>query len=177
MTSHNDWIGHIPSGWRRLPLKRIASVLNSGIFGDEEASLVRSVPLLACTTAHIDPHSGFRSEQMEFRYFSDEERNHYVGRKGDIFVVKSSGSNTNVITGKRAQIEDQNDIVFTNFLLRVRPSEATDPRFLFYLLGSSLVHERIKREVATTTYPNLNLHQYLSESLPLPGECPVDRRK
>jgi len=169
MSVSQDWIGALPTGWTRLPLKRVASVVNTGTFGDDDPSAARSIPLRACTTAHIDPRTGFKVEQMEYRYFSESERTRYVGQKGDIFVVKSSGSNTNVITGKRAQIQDETDVVFTNFLLRVRPHETVDPRYLFFLLGSSLVHERIKREVATTTYPNLNLHQYLSEALPFPS--------
>ena len=37
-----------------------------------------------------------------------------------------------------------------------------------------MVHLRIKREVATTTYPNLNLRQYLGEPLPIP-DLPTQR--
>jgi type I restriction enzyme, S subunit len=158
----------IPSDWQKLPLKRVADVTNSGCYGDDDESDERSEPLKAITTAHIDPLAGFKTENASVRYFSQREKAKYLGRPGDIFVVKSSGSNENVITGKRAQIQDENDLVFTNFLLRVRANERSNPRFLHHLLGSSLVHSRIKREVATTTYPNLNLRQYLGEPLPLP---------
>lgn len=169
MSTSQGWLYSLPDEWNLRPLKRMGHITNSGSFGDEEPSSDRPYPLRACTTAHIDPEKGFKLDQMDVRYFSASERSKYVGRRGDIFVVKSSGSNTNVITGKRAQIVDQKEVVFTNFLLRVRPGKEVDPRFLFYVLGSAVVHERIKREVATTTYPNLNLHQYLSEPLPFPS--------
>lgn len=161
-------LSNLPENWACRPLKRLAEVTNSGIYGDEEPSISRPIPLRACTTAHIDPLTGFRFDALEYRYFSHSEVDRYRGRRGDIFVVKSSGSNTNVITGKRAQVNNEDDLVFTNFLMRVRANAECDSRFLYYLLGSSLVHERIKREVATTTYPNLNLTQYLSEPLPYP---------
>ena len=146
----------------------MADIINSGCYGDDDESVERTEPLKAITTAHIDPLLGFKTENASVRYFSRRERSKYVGRPGDIFVVKSSGSNENVITGKRAQIRYQDDLVFTNFLLRVRANHRSNPRFLYHLLGSSLVHSRIKREVATTTYPNLNLRQYLGEPLPFP---------
>ena len=161
-------IDHIPIDWQKLPLKRVADITNSGCYGADDASDERGEPLRAITTAHIDPLSGFKTDNASVRYFSRHEKTKYVGRRGDIFVVKSSGSNENVITGKRAQIRDEDDLVFTNFLLRVRANERSNPRFLYHLLGSSLVHSRIKREVATTTYPNLNMRQYLGEPLPLP---------
>lgn len=167
-------IDHIPIDWQKLPLKRVADVTNSGCYGDDDESDERSEPLKAITTAHIDPLSGFKTENASVRYFSRREKSKYVGRPGDIFVVKSSGSNENVITGKRAQIRDEDDLVFTNFLLRVRANQRSNPRFLYHLLGSSLVHSRIKREVATTTYPNLNLRQYLGEPLPIP-DLPIQR--
>lgn len=161
-------IDHIPNDWQKLPLKRVADVTNSGCYGADDESDERSEPLRAITTAHIDPLSGFKTDNASVRYFSRSEKSKYVGHPGDIFVVKSSGSNENVITGKRAQVRYEDDLVFTNFLLRVRANERSIPRFLYHLLGSSLVHSRIKREVATTTYPNLNLRQYLGEPLPIP---------
>lgn len=162
-------LDQIPEDWQKLPLKRIAEVINSGCYGDDDESPERGQALKAITTAHIDPLFGFKIEKAPVRYFSNHEKSKFVGRPGDIFVVKSSGSNENVITGKRAQVSDEVDLVFTNFLLRVRANERAHPRYVFHLLGSSLVHSRIKREVATTTYPNLNLHQYLGEALPVPN--------
>lgn len=158
----------IPPDWSVLPLKYMAEVVNSGIYGEEQSSREKNLCLKACTTGNIDPIFGFKLETMAERYFSKDEKNKYEGRPGDIFVVKSSGSNTNVITGKRAQIQIEKGVIFTNFLLRVRANKVSNPRFLYYILGSSLVHDRIKREVATTTYPNLNLYQYLTEPLPCP---------
>ena len=163
----ND-LAAIPSSWKVLPLKRISEIINSGCYGEDKPADNRKEALRVITTAHIDPLLGFKLESSETRFFTEQEKQKYLGQPGDIFVVKSSGSNENVITGKRAQVQDEPDLVFSNFLLRVRPHASTDARFLFYLLGSSLVHQRIKREVATTTYPNLKMEKYLGEPLPFP---------
>jgi type I restriction enzyme S subunit len=107
---------------------------------------------------------------MPLRAFSKHEVERYVGKLGDIFVVKSSGSNTNIVSGKLALVgRDTPAIVFSNFLMRVRafPGEAYSP-FIAYLLGSHLIRERIKRMVATTTYPNIDVAEYVTSKIPVP---------
>jgi type I restriction enzyme S subunit len=157
-----------PNHWCKIPLKRFSDIVNSGCYGEEKTSKIRPVPLRVITTANIDPLSGFKLNRAETRFFTTQEQKKYAGLPGDIFVVKSSGSNVNIITGKRAQVLEEPDLIFSNFLLRVRPREFASSRFVYYLLGSSFVHERIKREVATTTYPNLKVEKYVGEPLPFP---------
>jgi restriction endonuclease S subunit len=89
---------------------------------------------------------------------------------GDIFVVKSSGSNTNIISGKLGLVtQTMPRVVFSNFLMRVRPNARVVPSFLAYLLRSELTRERIQRMVATTTYPNIDVPEYVGSFFALPA--------
>ncbi|QDU71076.1 restriction endonuclease subunit S [Mucisphaera calidilacus] len=169
-----EWLGQIPAHWAERPLKRVALIENSGAYGEEEGELANTVRV--CTTAHITARGEFLTEEMPLRSFSQADLDRYRGRVGDIFVVKSSGSNTNIISGKLALVKNEEPtVVFTNFLMRVRavPRSAV-PAFLAYLLSSHFTRERIQRMVATTTYPNIDVEEYAGDQLPLP---PVDEQE
>lgn len=163
-----EWLGEIPEHWEEIPLKYSAKIDNSGCYGAEEGEFEFDVKL--CTTAHISLAGKFLFDDMPIRSFSSGELDRYRGRPGDIFVVKSSGSNTNIISGKLALVQnEQPTTVFSNFLMRIRPSqEKSGAKFLAYLLSSSFTREKIHRMVATTTYPNINVAEYIGAKLPVP---------
>ena len=162
------WINRIPSHWSIKKIKHLSTVENSGVFGLESGKAEFDYPV--CTTAHISTNSEFDVPRMPVRSFSDKEQSKYVGCLGDIFVVKSSGSNTNIISGKLGLIKhDTPKMVFSNFLMRIRPlTTLVNPQFLAFFLGSDLTKQRIKRMVATTTYPNINVPDYVDSNIPLP---------
>jgi restriction endonuclease S subunit len=107
---------------------------------------------------------------MPIRGFAEAEAKRYLCKPGEILVVKSSGSISNVITGKAGIFtEDTPDFAFSNFLMRLTAKhKKVLPLYLFYLLTSHLTRERVKRMVAGSTYPNLRVGEYLSSKLPLP---------
>jgi len=165
-----EWLGRLPAHWAIKRLKRVAMIENSGCYGADEHSDQATVRIKTCTTAHISADSRFLFESMEERFFSPAEASRYAGAPGDIFVVKSSGSNTNIISGKLARIDRNHpSVVFTNFLMRVRPNKIhVEPEFLEYFLSSRITRRRIERMVATTTYPNINVSEYASALIPIP---------
>jgi len=169
------WIDKIPKQWEIKKIKYISTVENSGAFGLEPGEAEFDLPV--CTTAQISTNSVFNVTKMPVRSFSSKEKKFYLGRIGDIFVVKSSGSNTNIISGKLGQIKhDTPEIIFSNFLMRIRPKkDLVHPQFLAYFLSSELTKQRIKRMVATTTYPNINVPKYVDSTISLPplNEQPI----
>ncbi len=169
-----EWLGEIPAHWEVKRLKHVSIVENSGAYGSEPGE--GAVDLPVCTTAHLTVDGLFLVDDMPVRGLSVSEVDRYVGIPGDIFVVKSSGSNTNIISGKLGLVSNATPrIVFGNFLLRIRPSaRAVCPKFLAYLLRSELTRERIRRMVATTTYPNIDVPEYVASALALPS---VDEQK
>ncbi|WFS64351.1 restriction endonuclease subunit S [Pseudodesulfovibrio thermohalotolerans] len=163
-----EWIGDIPEHWAEIPLKQIARADNSGSYGVEPE--LGEVVLPVATTAQIDKDGRFLVKKMPIRGFTEAEAKRYSCKPGEILVVKSSGSISNVITGKAGIFtEDTPDFAFSNFLMRLTAKhEKVLPLYLFYLLTSHLTRERVKRMVAGSTYPNLRVGEYLSSKLPLP---------
>ena len=164
-----EGIKEIPKGWRLIKLKYIAQVDNSGVWGEEQGMLDIDAPV--STTAHLTRNGDWLVEQMPIRSFSKADYEYYSGKDGDIIIVKSSGSANNIITGKAGFIDKfSKGIMFSNFLMRVKPnSEQYEPKLLYYFLTSSITIERIKRMVSTTTYPNLKVEEYISNLIPIPS--------
>jgi type I restriction enzyme S subunit len=162
-----EWLGEIPEHWRLTRIKHVAHIDNSGAWGNEPED--RSTPLPVATTANIDVEGNLAIDAMPLRCFSEAEERYYKCQRGDIVVVKSSGSATSVITGKAALIKrGEEGIVFSNFLMRLRPYPAlTVPSLLFRFVSSGIVKERIKVMVSTTTYPNLRVDEYAGFEVPL----------
>ena len=163
-----EFIGEIPKAWRLTKLKYVAQIDNSGLWGEEQGMLDIDAPV--STTAHLTRGGDWLIKQMPIRSFSKGDYEYYSGKNGDIIIVKSSGSATNIITGKAGFIDNlSKGIVFSNFLMRVKPNrEKYDPKLLYYFLTSSITIERIKRMVSTTTYPNLKVEEYISNLIPIP---------
>ncbi len=162
------WLGAIPEHWSVIPLKRLSNLENSGCYGVDQAEGEFQYPV--ATTAQIDADGHFDVERMPIRGFSKTEVNRYLCKPNDILVVKSSGSSSNIISGKAGIILSTTpEFVFSNFLLRLKPDQRKiHPKYLYLLLVSHLTRERIKRMVATTTYPNIQVDEYYSAALPLP---------
>lgn len=90
-------------------------------------------------------------------------------RKGDILVVKSSGSAKQVVSGRVAVFDTDSDRSFaaSNFLLRLRPNTDVDPHYLAFVLGSPPIREFVADRVKTMTYPNLSFRMYSTVEVPL----------
>ena len=164
-----ELISEIPKAWDLTKLKHVAQVDNSGVWGEDQGMLEIDAPV--STTAHLTIDGDWLIEQMPIRSFSKADYEYYSVKNGDIVIVKSSGSATNIITGKAGFIDYLcKSIVFSNFLMRVQPNrDRYEPKFLYYFLISSITKERIKRMVSTTTYPNLKVEEYISNLIPMPS--------
>jgi len=90
-------------------------------------------------------------------------------RTGDLVVVKSSGSASQVVSGRVAVFEEQESRTYaaSNFLLRLRPKRNIDPYYLAFVLGSPPVREAIADSVKTMTYPNLSFRIYGDLKVPV----------
>jgi len=163
-----EWIGEIPSHWKSSPICYVASIDNSGIWGEDEVSEDR-LGVLVPTTAQITIEGKWLVDEMSIRYITPEQKDYYICRTGDIVVVKSSGSASSIISGKCGFIsEAENErFSFGNFLLRLRPTNY-NPKLLYYFLSSHLTKQRIERMVSSTTYPNLKVDEYVKSQVLLP---------
>ena len=163
-----EWLGEMPDGWSVMPLKRVVACDNSGEWGGEPG--MEEVDLPVATTAQIARDGTFLIDQMPVRSFTPTQASYYTCRRGDIVVVKSSGSATSIISGKAGLITpDTPAFVFSNFLMRLRVDhEVAVPGFVYAFLTSHITRERIKRMVSATTYPNLKVEEYMASMMPVP---------
>lgn len=98
-------------------------------------------------------------------------------QNGDVVVVKSSGSATNVVSGKAALVEDipSGNYIPVNFLITLRPDTTKIlPRLLYQFLSSDAARQHVLSIVAGATYPNLKTKEYLEFKVPLP---PIEVQK
>jgi type I restriction enzyme S subunit len=163
-----EWLGMVPEHWEVKPLKHLAGIDSCGCYGtdlEEGGEILR-----VATTAQIDSSGRFDVERMPERGFSAAEVSRYGCSAGDILVVKSSGSATNIISGKAGLVDEATPkFIFSNFLMRVRTQAgAADPQFIYALLRSNLTRQRVELMCSTTTYPNLQIGEYVSAPLPVP---------
>jgi len=163
-----EWSALLPEDWGVSPVKHLAECLNSGAWGDEPGVLEVDLPV--ATTAQINADGEFHITDMAIRSFERSEASKYLCRPGDIVIVKSSGSATNIISGKAGLVHPEHpSFIFSNFLMRLRPRvDLIEPRFLYLALVSYLTRQRIERMVSATTYPNLQVGEYLSARMPVP---------
>lgn len=167
--SSGEFIGTIPAHWEEVRIKYLCKTENSGTYGAEIGESEYELPV--CTTAHISATGRLLVSDMPIRSFSSDEVTRYLGKPGDIFIVKSSGSNTNIVSGKLALIDTATpQVIFSNFLFRLRPDQnLCSSEFLSLFLQSTITRERIKKMVATTTYPNISVEEYVGKTIPIPS--------
>lgn len=163
-----EWLGEIPAHWETRRPKHLCLVENSGCWGEDPDECEDPIPVLR--TADVDSAGRIDMDNMKDRCLSSAEEAQYTCQDGDIVVVKSSGSASNVISGKAALIRiRQEGVAFSNFMLRLRPrTDRVNPEFLYRFLTSHLTRERIHRMVSTTTYPNLDVGEYVGFNVAYP---------
>jgi type I restriction enzyme S subunit len=167
----------LPNGWRWVRLGEIATVF-SGTWGkdpssqgNDEEAIVRVIRVSDIKeTLTIDYAS------VPWRCVTNKEVKKLALRDGDVIVVKSSGSQAKVISGRAALFEQQSEIFLpSNFVFAVRcNAKEVAPRFLWSWLNSEPLKQVIKQMVATFTYPNLKKSDYVNLPIPLP---PLEEQK
>jgi type I restriction enzyme S subunit len=163
-----EWITVIPSHWELKKLKSISIIENSGVWGEDDDK-TNLIPVKIPTTAQLSIDGRWDLDNMNTRYLTEKDWEKYCSITGDIIVVKSSGSSSNIITGKCGYISESlnRKFSFSNFLMRVRPLNVNS-KLIYYFLQSNLTKQRIERMVSSTTYPNLKVDEYTNSIIPLP---------
>jgi type I restriction enzyme S subunit len=159
-------LGRVPVHWEMTKLKYLSQIENSGEWGEKPEECSEPTPVI--TTADISKASVLDRTSIRDRCLTQAEKRRYVCQKGDILVVKSSGSKENVSSGKGAYIKNEHSYGFSNFLMRLRPKSSANAKFLFYQIKSNFVRQRVLQMVSTTTYPNIKVNEYINMEMPHP---------
>ena len=154
-------------GWSPRPLKAFISANDSGVWGQDADGGPRDTIVLRSTDVALD--GGWRIEDPAVRSLSPSERRASALRRGDLIVVKSSGSKAHL--GKVALVTNEVEALapsFSNFMQRLRPLQTSDPRYLWYLLNSRLGREQMVL-LGTTSTGLQNLSGGILGSVICPG--------
>jgi type I restriction enzyme, S subunit len=138
-------------------------------YGDDPIEHTSSAEVVK--VSNIDAEGKFHGN-FERRSFREDLLPELLVKKGELLVVKSSGSKTNILSGKTAicDIERSGRIVSSNFLLRLRVDEKiAAPRYIWYVLNSNNSKAFVKTIVGTSTYPNIKWDLYSNHPVPLPS--------
>ena len=156
--------------WKMKQLGELIHLIPSGIYGlGTQTGQLIGMPVV--TTAHIDLNDRWNEKQMNIRYFTEGQIEHYSPLEGDLIVVKSSGSAASIQSGKIGYVSagKTQSFVFSNFLMLLRPI-GCNAQFLFFQLTSGRVKQMLPQLVEASTYPNLRINDYLEVQIPLPPE-------
>ena len=150
-------------------------VINSSAgYGKDKNTEEYDIPV--AKVSNVNAYGHFH-KSFEIRSFTEKEKNKLIARDNDLFVVKSSGSKSNILSGKTAlyKTNEHPELIASNFLLRLTPKEdEVNSKYLWYYLNSQVSKNYIKTIVGTTTYPNLKWNLYGKMPIPLP---PLDQQK
>ncbi|EIY8173254.1 restriction endonuclease subunit S [Vibrio parahaemolyticus] len=166
--SEIEWIGHIPSHWKVLSLKRTVDGCTNGIWGSEPDD---TNDIVVLRVADFDRNNlGIREDKLTYRAILPNERNNRLLKKGDLLIEKSGGGDKTLV-GCVVLFDKDFPAVTSNFVAKMTPKKGFESRFLKYafaLLYSGRVNfPSIKQ---TTGIQNLDSDSYLMEPFCFPVE-------
>ena len=158
----------LPEGWRWIVLEELVQCF-SGAWGKDAAfDTCIAVPVVG--TSNISNEGKLSSNDAPIRFLSQKESVAIVG-EGDLMVVKSSGSASNIRSGKTAICPAMlsGKLACSNFVMRLVPDpEKVVPYLLWLILNSAYAKEFIQKIAGSSTYPNIKWSLYKILEIPLP---------
>ena len=155
--------------WPTKKLGELISKYFSGTWGEDPKSDGNARVI---RVSDIKPDFSINYENVPIRRLKEKDLNKYRLELGDIVVVKSSGNQTKIISGRAALFEYKGKDVFyvpSNFLIALRPNcNLIIPMWLWVNLNSKTAKRFIELIIGATTYPNLKPAEYLNLKIPVP---------
>jgi type I restriction enzyme S subunit len=165
--TESDFPFNLPDPWHAVTLGDLAFSCPTSYGEDPVPSLPKAGVV---KVGNIDNQGGFKGHFSE-RGFPPDEIESLLARRGDLMVVKSSGSAENVHSGKTALCTAEHDgkIVGSNFVLRLRLlGTPAVPEYVWRVLTSRYSRAWVEGTVQTMTYPNLKWSDFARLPIPLP---------
>lgn len=161
------WSAEVPSAWSVMPLKRVFSSVQPGVWGEEPDG--GEDDILCVRVADFDrPRLRVGDSVETIRKVSAGDRRAKMLQRGDLLIEKSGGTGINPV-GFVAIYDREAEAVCANFIARMRVNDDQDSRFWMYALhasyASGLTWNYVKQ---TTGIQNLDLNALLSERFPVP---------
>ena len=128
--------------------------------------------------ADIKPDGIINYKAAPLRKVKKEDLEKYKLQRGDIVVVKSSGNQTKIISGRAAIFDYTGKETYlpSNYLITLRPNHNLIlPMWLWVSLNRKEARRFIRKIVGPTTYPNLRSEKYLKMEIPL-SPLPIQQK-
>jgi type I restriction enzyme, S subunit len=130
-TQKQTEIGPVPQSWKVTQLKETGEV----IYGIQAsvASNIKPIGTKILTNKNITLEGGFGLQQINYFKIKTEKQKATILQKGDLLFNWRSGSRQHV--GKTAYFDLNGEYTHSSFILRIRPNEKANGRFLYYYLN------------------------------------------
>ena len=171
-SSSASWLKELPARWREEPLKRVFPDLQTGFWGGDEAGDESDIRVVR--VADFDRPTLSVGTAPTIRSVSASERARASLCRGDLLMEKSGGTGKNPV-GFVVAYESDEESIYANFIVRLRPRPEQDERFWLYALNGSYTSGLTWKSVNQTTgIQNLDMTSFMSEVFPVP---PLDEQR
>ncbi len=145
-------------------------VPSNGAWGAEKSS-EETKAVLVLGVGNVTNEGFLNLSGASIRHLSTLEQT-AIANEGDLLLVKSSGSSSNIRSGKTAICppELSGKIACSNFMYKLSVNkELADPYLLWLLLNSQKAKSFVKLIAGASTYPNIKWDKYKNFELSLPN--------
>ena len=163
----------IPENWCFSSLSEVSEIY-SGVWGkspeDSDVKVTQDVRVFR--VSDVKDNYSLRYGKAPLRKVTESQARRYRLADSDIVVVKSSGSNSRIVSGRCAQFLQPSDsevYIPSNFTfgLRCQPAKI-NAKFLYFWLRSDLAKKYVEGLAEGSTYPNLKKSEYQNLPVVLP---------
>lgn len=164
-----DWLGNVPSGWEKLPLKFLFSYQSGGVWGDEargDANDVICVRVADFDFIEFVAHS----DDFTFRNVPDIKQE-LILDKDSILLEKSGGGDQQPV-GRAVRYLGIDKATCSNFIQKLQVNKKYNSEFVILLL-SMLYFNAVTMKVIkkTTGIQNLDLSAFLRTDIFMPSDA------
>jgi len=162
------------TSWRSVTLEDLVEQ-HSGQWG-QESPVPDAKEMLVLGVGNVTNEGQLDLEGATQRFFTTREYD-AIAKEGDLLVVKSSGSATNIRSGKTAICppELSGRVACSNFMYRLAVKrDLAEPYLLWLILNSPMAKDFVRSVIGASTYPNIKWETYKAFRFSLP---PPDEQK
>ena len=165
--SEAQWVGKVPSNWKRTRIKFLLSRSSAGVWGDDEKGDANDI---ACfRVADFDYEHGCLSfDKLTYRNIEPKQLQGRMLSLGDLLIEKSGGGDATPV-GRVVRYNYADNATCSNFVHSVSINNNCLSDYLYYYFFAMYANkENLLYFNQTTGIQNLKVGDYLSQTIFLP---------